>query len=137
MMVFVVDHAVLSGGDSLYLAVGFDAVEVTDVADAARGEVRRMADFERDLFLVRKFSPRIFGDEVEAVQVDSLAVLRFRIVAVGDVDDVTLDVFLDDEPRSAAQSQPFALPDGMEPITVVLAQYLACFQFDDFSGPFA
>ncbi len=59
-MVFVVDHAVLSGGDSLYLAVGFDAVEVTDVADAARGEVRRMADFERDLFLVRKFSPRIF-----------------------------------------------------------------------------
>ena len=78
-----------------------------------------------------------FGDEVETMQVDCLPVLRFRVVAVGDVDDVALDILLDDEPRTAAQAQSFPLADGMEPIAVVLAQYLARFQFDDFSDTFA
>ena len=136
MVVFVVDHSVLSGGDSLDFVVGFDAVEVTDAADAAMCEVRRVADLASDLFLVLKFSPWIFGDEVEAVQVDNLAVLCFRIITVGDVDDVPFDVFLDDKPRSAAQSQTLALPDGVEPIAVVLAKHLAGFQLDDLSGPF-
>ena len=136
MVVFVVDHSVLSGGDSLYLVVGFDTVQVADAADTAVGEVRRVADLESDLFLILKLTPRIFGDEVEAVHVDDLAVLCFRVVAVGDVDDVPSDVFFDDEPRSSAQSQSLALPDGVEPIAVVFAQHLAGFQFDDLSGPF-
>ncbi len=80
-----------------------------------------MAYLEGDFFFIGKFSPRIFGDEVETMQVDCLPVLRFRVVAVGDVDDVALDILLDDEPRTAAQAQSFPLADGMEPIAVVLA----------------
>ena len=103
-MVFIVDHSVLSGGDSLDFVVGFDTVQVTDATDVAVREVRRMADFERDLFLVCKLSPRVFGDKVEAVQVDDLAVLCFRVVAVGHIDDVPFDILFDHEPRAAAQA---------------------------------
>ena len=114
MVVFVVHYAVLPGGDSLYFVVRFDTVQVTDATDVAVREVRRMADLERDFFLVREVSPWVFGDKVEAMHIDCLAVLRFRIVTVGDVDDIPLDVLFDDKPGTAAQTQSFALPDGVE-----------------------
>ena len=80
-----------------------------------------MADFEGDLLLVGKLSPRVFGDEVETVQVDRFAVLCFRVVTVGDVDDITFDIFFDNEPGTAAQSETFALPDRVKPVAVVFA----------------
>ena len=67
-------------------------------------EVRCVTDLESDLFLVLKFSPWVFGDEVEAVHVDNLAVLCFRIITVGNIDNVPLDVLFDNEPRSSAQA---------------------------------
>ena len=103
-MVFVVDYSVLSRSDSLDFVVRFDAVQVSDATDAAVCEVRCVTDLESDLFLVLKFSPWIFGDEVEAVHVDSLAILCFRIITVGNIDNVPLDIFFDDEPGSAAQT---------------------------------
>ena len=63
-----------------------------------------MTDLESDLFLVFKFSPWVLGDKVEAVHVDNLAVLCFRIITVGNIDNVPLDVLFDNEPRSSAQA---------------------------------
>ena len=113
-MVFVVDYSVLSRSDSLDFVVGFDAVQVSDATDAAVCEVRCVTDLESDLFLVLKFSPWIFGDEVEAGRVDNSAVLCFRVmsgdrdwssvVCSSDLNNVPLDIFFDDEPGSAAQT---------------------------------
>ena len=40
-------------------------------------------------------------DEIEALHIDHLTILRFRVVAVGDINDISLNVFLDNEPRAA------------------------------------
>ena len=50
------------------------------------------------------------------------------VVAVGDIDDVLLDVFLDDKPRAATQSHAFSLSDGVEPVALVLADKFSRFQ---------
>ena len=63
-----------------------------------------MTDFEGDLLLIGEFSPRIFGDEVETVQVDRFAVLGFRVITVGYVDDIAFDIFFDNEPRTSAKA---------------------------------
>ena len=60
-----------------------------------------MTDLESDFFLTLKFSPWIFRDEIEALHIDHLTILRFRVVAVGDINDISLNVFLDNEPRAA------------------------------------
>ena len=82
MMVFVVDHAILSGRDALYLVVRFDAIYISDAADIAVGELRRVADLEGDFLRVVELAPQVFGDEVEAVHIDDLTVLCLRIVPV-------------------------------------------------------
>ncbi len=130
----VVDDAVLAGGDALDFLVGFDAVEVADAAEEAWGEIGGMTDLEGDGFGVGEFAPGILGDEVEALEVDGAAVLSVGVVTVGDVDDVAADVFPDDEPRATAEAESFTLPDGMEPIAVVLAKHFARFEFDNLAG---
>ena len=135
MVVLVVNDPELAGGDALYLLVGLDPVEVADAPQVSMREFRRVAYLESDFFRVVERSPWILGDEIETVHVDGLAILRLGIVAVGDVDDVTPDVFLDDEPRAAAQSQSFPLADGVEPIAVVLAQHFAGLQLHDLARP--
>ena len=60
-----------------------------------------------------------------------------RIVAVRHIDDVLFDVFLDDEPRSASQSHTLALTDGVKPVTFVLTDFLARFQFHHVARQFA
>ena len=82
MMVFVVDHSILSGRDALYLVVRFDAVHISDAADIAVGELRCMADLEGDFLRVVELAPRVFGDEVKTVHIDDLTVLRLWIVPV-------------------------------------------------------
>ena len=94
-------------------------------------ELRRVADLEGDLLLAGELAPGIVGDEIEAVHVDHLAVLRRRVVAVGHIDDVAANVLLDHEPGASAQSQAFALADGVKPVAVVLAHHLARLQLDD------
>ncbi len=131
MVILVVDNAVLAGGDALDLLAGFDAVEVTDVMKEARGKVGGVADLEGDGFGVGEFAPGVFGNEVEALEVDDAAVLGVGVVAVGDVDDVSLDVFFDNEPGATAEAEAFALADGVEPVAVVFAEDTTGFEFDD------
>ena len=66
-------------------------------------------------------------DAVEVADGEMLPVGRGRVVAVGDVDDVLLDVFLHDKPRAATQSHTFALSNGVEPVSLVMAYNLASF----------
>ena len=102
MVVFVINYPILAGSNTLYFIVRLDTVEVADTFDTSRCKLRRVTYFERDLFLIGKFAPRVFGDKVETVHVNRLAVLSFGIVTVGNEYDIALDVFLDDKPGAAA-----------------------------------
>ena len=123
-MILIVDNTVLAGSDALDFLVGLNAVEIADAADVATRKLGRMADLEGNLLRVVELAPRILGDEIEAVHIDGLAILRLRIVAIGDVDDVTTNVLLNHKPRATTQAQPLTLSDGMEPIAVVLTSTL-------------
>ena len=89
-----------------------------------------VAHFERDVHCAR-WRERVACDEVETGEVEGSTILQEVVVAVGDVKDVVGKVFFHDKPRAAAQTQAFALPDGVKPITFVFAHFLACLEFDD------
>ena len=48
-----------------------------------------------------------------------------------DKEDIFVDVFLDDEPRSAPQSQSFSLSYGVEPVSLVLTHFTTGVDFYD------
>ena len=61
----------------------------------------------------------------------------FGIVAMRDEEDVSLQILLDHEPRTATESQSFALTDGVEPEATVYADFVACFYLAHIAGLFA
>ena len=93
-----------------------------------------MADFELHFHAVR-CSPEGSREVAEAQQADGAAVGSSRSVALGDVEDVLVDVLFHHEPRASAEVETFALADGVEPVAAVGAEGAACFELDDF--PFA
>ena len=75
------------------------------------GEILRcVADLECDARLVH-----LGGEEMEVVDREVLLIGSLRVIAVADIEDVVCHVFLNDKPRSATESQSFALSDGVEP----------------------
>lgn len=96
----------------------------------------RMPDFEEYIMFVLSF-PRVTGYEVESGEVKMVAVKALTSVCMGNVNDVSLDVFIRDKPRSAAESKSFALPDSVKPIALVHADYMAGFTFDNLALAFA
>ena len=57
--------------------------------------------------------------------------MRVGIESVRHIKSIAFDVFADNEPGAAAQSQTFSLPDGMEPITFMFTQFFTRFEFYD------
>ena len=64
-------------------------------------------------------------------QIERTAVLKEVVVAVRDVEDVGFEIFLDHKPRATAETESFALTDGVEPVAFVLADLFAAFDLDD------
>ena len=120
-VVMVVDDGELARGDALDLLLAVDLVPALYAADAAPCEVGRVANFERDFTLIVERPPGVGGDEVESGGADRPPILRFGVVAVGDVDDVRSGIFADDEPGAATHAEAFALADGVKPEAVVTA----------------
>ena len=71
---------------------------------------------------------------MEIVDGKVLAISILGVVAIGNEEDVTLDVFLDHKPRAAAKAQAFALADGVEPMSAMAADALAGAHFDNVAG---
>ena len=120
-VVTVVDDGELARGDTLDLLLAVDLVSALYAADVPPCEVGRVANFERDFTLIVERPPGVGGDEVESGGADRPAILRFGVVAIGDVDDVRGGVFADDEPGATTHAEPFALADGVKPEAVVTA----------------
>ena len=76
------------------------------------------------------------GEPVNVVDGEIRLISRFRVVTVGDVEDVVGDVFFDDEPGTAGEAHAFALTDGMEPETTMRTDTTTSFEFDDITGVF-
>ena len=68
---------------------------------------------------------------METTQGKVRTVLLLSIIASWNIDKVFIYVFADNEPRSAAQSQSFALSYGVEPISFVSADPFSCLHFND------
>ena len=79
----------------------------------------------------RKVAPNVFAEVMKASQVDDIAVLSGRVVALRDIKNIVGYILLYDKPRSTAQEKTFALPNGVEPIAFVCAKHLSCLQFDN------
>ena len=130
MVLLVVAHAELSGSHTMDLLVGMDDVATFSGVLHRAGEIFRcMADLKRHAGLIH-----FGGKEMEVVDCEVLFVGCLRVIAVADIENIFSHVFLDDEPRSATESESFALSDGVEPQSAVLADALSRLPFDDVAG---
>ena len=67
---------------------------------------------------------------MEIINSKILFVGRFWVIAVRDIENVLLNVFLHDKPGATAEAHALALTDGMEPEPTVLSDSATCLQFD-------
>ena len=77
--------------------------------------------------------PGIAADEVHLVEVNFTSILLAGAITIAHIDGVVLDVLLDHIPWTTTKSQPLALPYGVEPVSVVLTQFAASLDFDDWT----
>ena len=48
------------------------------------------------------------------------------VIAVGDKENVALQILLDNKPRASTEAKAFTLPDGVKPKSLVLTYLSAC-----------
>lgn len=72
-----------------------------------------------------------FCQEVEIVNAEVILVSSVGVIAMRDVEDVIVHVFLYHKPWAASESESLALPDCVEPQSFVFTDDLTGFQFDD------
>ena len=94
-----------------------------------------MAYFVSYFFAFAEFYHRVHRLHIGKLNLAN--VLSFRVVALRDVNNVVFGVFFYHKPRSAAQSEAFTLPDGVEPESLVPAKFSASLEFDDVAFPLA
>src|SRR5690606_5347327 len=90
-----------------------------------------MANLEHDFFFIVKIAPYVFCNKRKSLKIDDISVWILGIVSFGYIDDVAVDVFFDHKPGASAQSESFALSDGMEPIPLMFAENISRFQFNN------
>src|SRR3712207_5559302 len=134
MVVGIVDHAELPWRHAMNLLVGVDEVAVSSLLDRCRMILRRVANLKGD---ARGQIGDAFGKEVEVVDGKIALIGLFGVIAVAHVENVLFYILLDDEPRTAPQTEPLALPYGMEPQSAVLAYLVSRLEFDNVARLFS
>ena len=79
----------------------------------------------------RRSVPRVGCQEVEIGEEELAAVLLPRVISVGHENNVFLNVFLDNKPRTATEAEALSLADGVKPIAVVSANLAPRFKLND------
>ena len=143
-MLGVVEHGILAWSNALDRLFALDEVARGGVvAESPACEVGSMAHLEGNLhrLLTGEGSiqpmylggvlPRVVADEVAGLHTDVLTVLVGGVIALTDQDDIATDVLLHDEPWAATQPEALALTDGVEPVALVLTEYLPRLTLDD------
>ena len=89
-----------------------------------------MSNFKKDVGQ-RRSVPRVGCQEVEIGEEELAAVLLPRVISVGYENNVFLNVFLDNKPRTATEAEALSLADGVKPIAVVSANLAPRFKLND------
>ena len=134
MVIFIVDHTILPGGNTLDSLFALKAITFFVLIKQSAREFGCVPNLECHgcsiLPIPIPCFISILSDEVEGFHLYCLTILGIRVVPSANEDDITFDIFLDYEPRPSTESQPFALPYRMKPVTLMSAYYFPCFQFD-------
>ena len=134
MPILVVDNGKLPRCDALNVLVALDEPPTAlDMRQMPGGKVWSVTVLECYLMSALAAFPWVAADEMHLVKVDDAAILLAGAVTIAYINGVVQDVLLNHIPRSTTQAQPLALPNGMEPVAIVLTQLAACLKFDD--GP--
>ena len=105
--------------------IGDDVNTSVGEMNRAQGKLRLMTDLEAHALTFRETQCRVHQQHVG--ERNKGRILRNRVVALRHIDDVVRNVFLDDKPRSTAQTKALSLTNGMEPKTLVTPQFLTRF----------
>ena len=135
VVLLVIDDAELTGGYTVY-AFGRmdDAPAVRQLFDGCRMILGGVANLEGNL---PGQCCDAFSEEVEVVQRKIFLVGCSWVIAMTYIQDIFSYIFLYDEPWTTAKTESLALPDGMEPQSLVFADFLSRLQFDDVTYLFA
>ena len=127
MVLSVVDDAELAWCHSMDGGVCMHYISAFALRlQTGRKELGGMTNLQRYLFW-----GHLPVDAVETMDREVLLVSCLWVVAVGDIDDVLLNVFLHDKPGTAAKAHSLALADGMKPVPFVLSDTFAGLQLYD------
>ena len=74
------------------------------------------------------------SEEMEVVDGEVLLIGCLRVVAMGDIENVALYIFLDNKPWTATETQSLALTDGVKPQTLVGSYAATGIQFNNITG---
>ena len=132
-MMVVVDDTELARGDAMNLLFRmYDEFLWALPFQCRRMIFGGMADLEGNLRSKR--CVRRQGEPMEVVHREVLFIGRLGVIAMGDVEDVVGDIFLNHEPRATTKTHALALTNGMEPKAFVLADATTGFEFNDIAG---
>ena len=127
MVIFVVDDAELTWGDTVDLLLGMDN-ELASIGPFERGRMVfwRVTNLEGD---IRRH--QFHREEMEIMHREVLLIGCLGVVAMRDVEDVLRHILLHHEPGATTEAHALALTDSVEPESTVLTYPLARLEFDD------
>ena len=121
----------MARGDALDANIGEDRDTLLCADEMALCEFGGVAYFELHIYgdaCFELLTPQVVAEVVEVEQVDTVAILCVGVVALGNIEDIFLNILLHHKPRAATEKETFALSDGVEPISAVGTQYFASLQ---------
>ena len=108
-----------------------DVASGSDARQSGTDKLGHMAVFEHDWFRGAFSGPRIARNPVHLVEAYRASILALSAIAAAYIDGIVGYVLAHDIPWAAAQSEPLALADRMEPVAAVLAEFAAGLYLDD------
>ena len=94
-------------------------------------EIRCVPILEHDVHRSLNSLPRIARNKVHLIEVQHTAKLLFGAISVAHIYHIVLGILFHHIPRTAAQAKALALPDGVKPEALVLANLASGFNFND------
>ena len=125
----MINHPKLPGRHARDGHIGNDVGTAFCKTNRAVGELRLVPNLEANPLTINELQGWIH--RLQVAQRDDIGVLRHGVVALRHIYNIIRDVFLHHEPRSTAETETLALPDGVEPKTLVTTQLLARFHLHD------
>ena len=135
MVLGIVDDAELAWCDAMNLVIAVnDKRAIGKGLYGGRMAVWGMPNLEGYMLWQSSYA---LGKKVESVNSKVAAIGCGGVIAMTDVENILLRIFLHHEPGTSPETETLTLPNSMEPVAAMLANLLACLELDDISNLFA